>query len=214
MKRTKYRWELLKLLRFDNIVTIQLTMKCNQNCWYCCQKYVDHGYHEEKDYLFWIDFIKRKKIKAVSISGGECSIYPGVENIINYCSDNNILVSVVTNLKRLIPGIKKSWKVTFLASYHDKEDPINWMQNYTAINKDFYVTVHELHKNPKKILPFSKLVRPITEWVYGDGGCPYKTYYPDGTLYPRSRLIREENSFSYKLLSFLRKVSNYDKKFN
>ena len=213
MKINKYRWELAKILRFDQMVTILLTLKCNQKCWYCCQSYVDQGEHQEQDYKFWIDFIDKKKIKVVSISGGECALYNGVEHIINHCIEKKILVSVVTNLKTLIPNIKKSWRVIFLASYHEGMDLKNFMTNYTTLSRKFHVTVRELHKDSNKIIPFSQVEIIKTDWRFGDSKCPYYTYYPDGTLIPKYNVSVRDNNFTYRFLDFLRKISGYKNRF-
>ena len=213
-KFKRYLWEFVKILRFDNMVTISPTFRCNQKCWYCCQGYVEHGKHPEKDYKFWIDLIKRKNIKVLAISGGECSLYEGVEHIVNYCVDNNILVNIVTNLSNIIPNIKKSWRVTFFASYHEGADLKIFMKNYTELSKDFWITVNELHKDNIKILPFSVIREVKTNWVIGESKCPYVNYYPDGTLMPKYKFDEKNNTIMGYILFLLRKLSNYKKRFN
>jgi hypothetical protein len=210
----KIQWELAKILRFDNLVTITPSMRCNQKCWYCCQNYVEHGEHPEQNYQFWIDLIKSKKLKVVAISGGECSLYPGVEHIINYCSENKILVNVITNLSHVIPNVKKSWRVTYLASYHEGADLRKFMLNYNQVSKDFYVKVVELHKGDYVVIDFAERREIKTDWKIGDSKCPYVNYYPDGTIMPKYKFDEKNNNLTGLILYWLRKISHYKERFN
>jgi hypothetical protein len=193
------------------MVVISPSIICNQHCWYCCQNAVhkERPPYEEHDYRWWIDFIDRKDIRVLSISGGEPSLYAGIEHIINHCIDKGILVSVVTNLSHLIPNIKKSWRVTFLASFHEGADLMQFFSNYTALSKDFYITVRELHRGSYKIIPFSQRIEIIENWKYGESHCFYPNYAPDGTLFPKDKMLRRTNSLSEVVLNSLRRIYKF-----
>lgn len=210
-KLRKYRWELAKLLIFDNLYVISPTLKCNQKCRYCCQIQVPPGEHKEHDYKWWIDFIDRNKFKGIAISGGEPALFDGVHHIINHCIERKMVISIVTNLKKVIPDIKKSWRVTFLASYHEGADLKTFMENYTELNKKFHVSVRELHTSDKQIIPFAKVERIKSDWKEGESMCPYINYYPDGKEVAKEKLQLRHDNFMNRLLSFLRTISGYNK---
>ena len=208
----KIRWEIAKIFRFDNVYSLSISFKCNSKCDYCLVKVYDVTKYQEHDYKWWIDFIDRNKFKIVSISGGEPSIFPGIEHIINHCIDRKILVNVSTNLRVLIKNIKKSWRLRFCATYHDGfVDLRTFLINYTKLSKDYWVSVQELHNDETHVIPFARDEKIfINEW--GDSLCPHINYFPNGEIIPKRMLIPRHNEFIDKVFKFLRDISGYTKK--
>ena len=105
---SKFPWKLLqqkeKIIRFqDNIVPYHIqfipTNRCNAKCPWCSCNRVDRsvelGIDEVKEML---SYFASLGTKAITITGGgEPSIYPDIEKVINTCYNLGLKVGIVTN---------------------------------------------------------------------------------------------------------------------
>lgn len=188
--KIKYKWELAKIFKKGEPLTIKPTMRCNLNCPYCGAS-LEKGRlpkYKEKDYLFWIDKIqqinKKKKINQIGISGGEPGIYKNLHKIVNWLTDNGYVVLILTNLTRIneFTEINKSWRVRFIATYHEVADLGQWLLNYLALEGKFHIVKRELREKDS-LLPKKILGSEVKE-LFNESPDEYgRQVAPDGTEY-------------------------------
>lgn len=112
----------------------KITNKCNLHCKHCYLGKLD-GFELDYDKVMEIvDTIINSNVMEVTLSGGECLTYKGIENVIKKLLENDIKVDVFTNallLKNLIDKID--------STVRDKNKLL------------FYVSIDGLKENHEKI---------------------------------------------------------------
>lgn len=107
-KHRRFSGERGKYYPYD--LSIELTSRCNFNCSFCYKRSGLHGNDINFDLLQEIRHIAAGKIKEIRLMGGEPTIYPYFQDVINALS-NDFLLSIVTNgsvlYKYPIDSIKK-----------------------------------------------------------------------------------------------------------
>lgn len=185
-RANKIRWELAKKLRAGQIFFFKPTMLCNLKCPYCAVNKA-HGRQprfKEKPIDFWKYMIKDRKIKHVTISGGEPALYSYLPELVDWMTANKMLVMIFTNLSnvRQFMRIKRSWRVMFYSTYHDVLPLDRYLQNYKMLSSKFHVSVRELrpaYDIKPKYIPWAK-----TKAILTDQDEEYvEIYAPDGRLF-------------------------------
>lgn len=133
------------------VMHIMPTSKCNLKCNFCSVK--DRKNHEtldfEKDIIPVVDQLKERGLKAVILSGGgEPTIYPQFEEMINYLDSKNLDIGLITNGTKLNNQLSNTLeKLTWVRI------SINSLENGGKVDIPFL-------KNPT--LGFSYVVTDIT----------------------------------------------------
>ena len=122
-----------------NKVNIIITHKCNLMCKHCYMN-AQNSSNEDSDSVFnrfkiIINKIKKMGINEIMITGGECTISPVLFDILNYCNENNIKVTLFTNgftfNKRICQYVDD-----YCLSIDGLENSHNWLRgNKNAYNK-------------------------------------------------------------------------------
>lgn len=104
---------------------ISLTSRCNRKCWHCpMAEYLntdDPEYHLDNGILIpWIRANVRPENWLVELTGGEPTLYDGLEELLTWLSENGYTTHVRTNGK--IP-IKSHRGVTRIVAFHDIDNP-------------------------------------------------------------------------------------------
>ncbi len=118
------KYGILRRLKRGIRLDVMPSYKCNRNCSYCILK--EGGDQmptsEEQNFIYWAKYIETfpLKISEIYLSGGEPSIYPNVDLLVNYFLENKICVTVFTNLMdiKLISKITPSDRLRFSATHH------------------------------------------------------------------------------------------------
>jgi len=150
-------------------------MRCNYNCDYCCQTFVEgrKPIHKEVGFISWVRFIKRfpYRIKEISVSGGEPTLHRDFVRIVKYLLSCGYFVKVFTNLSNVgkLLEIPKCVRLHYQITYHHSINKDDFLRNYKKL-KGYRVTVDEIGF---KILPFSKLIKEQTpDWNFNfNNGC-------------------------------------------
>lgn len=98
-------------------VELTLTNACNLRCVYCSdldlREKQGNRAHMDKDVLYRLfDDLARGGTKGVTIEGGgEPSIYPEFEDVVNYATDKGLAVGLITNgVKSIPPNVVKKFE--------------------------------------------------------------------------------------------------------
>ena len=149
-------------------VDIDLTNKCNQNCYYCISADFRESYPVQQKYTTYIKLISRLNtwrkhspdsygtLHAITFSGGgEPTLLKGYEKVIEYAIDCGFLVSLTTNgtlldkLYKHVP-IDKLKKLNWIGVDIDAGNPLTYesIRNSQTPNMFFKVVnnVIELRK--------------------------------------------------------------------
>jgi len=186
------RFGLLKKLKRGVRIKIFPSFICNLDCWYCANKFVGDGDYKRvpsMNYKKWIDIINEfpVKVKEVVISGGEPAIYKDLGRLVNYLTDNKIMVTIFSNLMIVNNEIKGSKRIRIGATHHIGTDETIFkvnLQHY--IDKGIRVDVEEFKQD-------KKVDDSYTKFVHTKGNatgliCMYSPAFyfsPDGKLFPR-----------------------------
>jgi MoaA/NifB/PqqE/SkfB family radical SAM enzyme len=115
----------------------------------------------------WKEFVKSfpVKIKEVTISGGEPTLYPDFVELVNWLLDEGYHVKVFTNLSgnAKLSELKRSYKLIIKATCHTWTGmPGEWFKNlYHEVKKRHRIDAFEI--GDKKMLDFTELKPLITE---------------------------------------------------
>lgn len=112
----------------------KITNKCNLKCKHCYLGKLDGFELDFKKAMEITDTIINSNVMEVTLSGGECLIYKGIEKIIQKLLNNEIKVDIFTN-------------ALLLKRFLDKLDEINIEKNKLL----FYVSVDGLKDTHEKI---------------------------------------------------------------
>ncbi len=88
----------MKTNKFHNY--IQITRRCNQECVFCSNPYIDQDLTLE-EFKKLIDELKTLGCKDVFLTGGEPTLNKELFDMIRYCKDININVKMITNAQLL-----------------------------------------------------------------------------------------------------------------
>jgi len=85
-----------------NYLQICLTSKCNRACWHCPM--TEYRNTDDKDYhltnsviIPWIKSNIRPKLWLVELTGGEPTLYEGIDELLNWLSTEGYTVHIRTN---------------------------------------------------------------------------------------------------------------------
>jgi organic radical activating enzyme len=151
-----------KTLRFKRgiFLNLFLTFRCTLKCDYCILKLPTKIYPKSKEVGLdvWKDLISNfsLKIKEVSVSGGEPTLYPYFAEFVNWLLDKGYHVKIYSNLTNPSPinDIKKSYRLIINATNHKHKA---FLGNYLEMKHR--VNVIELGE---RTLSFSR-VNPILD---------------------------------------------------
>ncbi len=110
-------------LRSPLIAMLEVTRRCNLDCLHC---YIDAGEPREnemdtEEIYKVLDDLKKMKVFHIFITGGEPFIRKDIADILNYASECNFFISIVTNgtmlTERLLSQISNRGRIGFEISY-------------------------------------------------------------------------------------------------
>jgi len=120
---------------------LEITSFCNLNCSYCIEKSTKPKKH--MDSMVWketLDKIGELDSKTVILSGGEPSLHPNLEDIINYAFSKKIAVVLKTNgslkIDYLFPTLSKGKlliDISIDSANRQKQDYIRGIGTYNNI---------------------------------------------------------------------------------
>lgn len=134
------------------IVNWLLTRKCNLNCDYCAivKNYegmppgylsMDHYYKNEMSTQTILDALKAFKLHNPDIFiimyGGEPLLRPDLPEIINFCNENEIYYTIISNnTPQVQPMLKRLFRETdYVEGFTSSVDPIFHHQGYTGADR-------------------------------------------------------------------------------
>ena len=134
-----------------NTANILLTHHCNLYCKHCYMNANNKTKENHKEILnTTINTIKKLKkmgIKNILLSGGECTIFPYLKEVIDYCHQENLNVTIFTNAISIPTDIINSVD-NYCISVEGTED----YHNYIRGDQSFKKTIETLAKlNNKNI---------------------------------------------------------------
>lgn len=146
------RWGLLRNLKRGVDLVISPTYNCTLDCSYCDQKDLNGNlqiYRKERPVEDWINYIDKfpYRVRSVTISGGEPTIYPGFIELVNQLLEKGIFVFIFTNLtnNRLLK-IRPTYKLKIKATYHDCFS-LQVFKKHLDRLKDYNVVLREMRTN-------------------------------------------------------------------
>ena len=150
--------------------TIVTTTTCNLHCDYCPMFiYGDVKKYDICTVEEWQGWLKRFPIKLslIFVSGGEPSIYPHIVPLVNWLITQGYHIIIFTNLFKVdnFFGIKPSWRLLFMPTYHEVKGNSKDKFNYSlSVLKDrgFQVSSQQLFENTGKFWRTKEFYAP--EW--------------------------------------------------
>lgn len=110
---------------------IEITGKCNQNCKHCFMgNDLNANFHYPKEEVFrYIDQMIESGISQLILTGGEPTLHPDIEEILDYLARYDVNITLLTNgttknLLNLIPklrdyGVKTKLSILGIGAVHD-----------------------------------------------------------------------------------------------
>ena len=168
----------------NEVSTVLFVGTCNWDCEYCYNKTLNKNKDIDFQTQILLRLIDRKAfVNHVVISGGECTLYPELEETINILVENGFIVGIHTNgskpeiIKKILPKIKfigMDIKGDY-SIYHTIASNSNIKQIYQSIHyvleskiySEFRTTLYPKYcnlDNCKKIAVDLKFLG-VTEWV-------------------------------------------------
>lgn len=141
-------------IQFPFSVEFELTKACNFGCPFCYNtwKYEDidkkEKMHIDKEAIFRVlDECKKNKLLKVRYSGGEPTLYPFLDEVIEYGNNLGFFQSIFTNAYLLNDEKIKFWKENnikeVLISLHGNEET---HESITAIKGSYEKTIENINK--------------------------------------------------------------------
>ena len=134
--------------------TLHLTSECNLNCENCgkiycpsCIKYGDDLYPQLEQLKNVILELKNYGLHEIVLVGGEVALYPQLKELINFCIENELGVTVNTNGVIKIPKKSNCQFILNIFSYEQLELAQN---NYKEID-NIFVILHDITKKTELI---------------------------------------------------------------
>lgn len=155
-KHVKY--SILHRLKRGASISISPTFRCNYRCEYCTLNIASTSRKvKESTLLEWLEFIDKfpLKLKEVHITGGEPTLMPYNDVLIQQLIKRKILVTLFTNLSKPI-NVNPSPYFRIHASYHHSQTTTLFFSDlyYEYKKSGYQITVDEIGQ---KWLPFSDL---------------------------------------------------------
>lgn len=144
-----------KLFKRGIGISLTLSYKCNLRCSYCSLKNFGDTIPESNDVhsvYEWIEFIKTfpVKIREVYITGGEPSLFKGVETLCNWLIDNGYFVTVFSNLTdkcEVFLKVKISARFKIQSTYHESANINHFTNNYLVLSRLHRIDIDEINTN-------------------------------------------------------------------
>jgi hypothetical protein len=133
---------------------------------------------------FILNFEKDHKIKEVSITGGEPTLKSYLPELINWLLSRKYHVILYTNLfdAIILQQVKVSYRFKVVATFHHKDNPIQFLRQYQYLSSRYNVDVDEIEDGLPKRFSFSKLKSQYGKEYLKSNGIGYRIS-PDGTLF-------------------------------
>ena len=150
-------------LRRGTLLKILITYDCNLACPYCNLKLVTGRMPDSPNSTIqeWLEFIDRfpVKVKEVTIEGGEPTMYPDIDKLVNAILDKGLHVRFYTNLVYIeeLKRIRRSYRFRVIATFHKNGSARLFVNNYREVKRRHSIVVYEIGH---RIFRFSRL-RPL-----------------------------------------------------
>lgn len=168
----------------DNVCTTLFTGVCNFDCEFCYNK----GLLKEKEMNFEEDILpklldRKDFIDHIIISGGECTVHPDFENIVNVLHDNGFTIGIHTNgytpevLEKVIDkidyigmDIKNDFEnydeITAIKVDTDKiKKSVNIILD-SGVNYEFRTTVYPRYLKEENVINIAKYLKEVGSKKY------------------------------------------------
>lgn len=121
----------------QNFLQVSLTSKCNRSCWHCPM--ADYRNTDDKDYHLTNDILipwLKKNIDPskwlVELTGGEPTLYSGIDELLDWLSQNQYTVHIRTN--GIIP-VSPRTGLTRIVAFHDLNNPPKIFDQILIVDK-------------------------------------------------------------------------------
>ena len=151
----------------ENVCTTLFTGVCNFDCEFCYNR----GLLKEKEMDFEKEILpklldRKEFIDHVIISGGECTVHPDFERIVNILYDNGFKIGIHTNgytpeiLEKVIDkldyiGMEYEFRTTVYPKYINQDNVVNIAKYLKEVGSKNYVLQNYFDYN-KTVIPYSK----------------------------------------------------------
>lgn len=144
-----------------NFLQISLTNRCNFSCPTCPMGHWRNSAAPRwqlcnDELIPWLDRYVRAQDWLVELTGGEPSLYVGIEELLQWLSDNHYRTLVKTNGSGNLPHLPH---VKLVAAYHNLHEPPRNYDEYLIIDKlqrEAKEAYCKEHKIPYKVIGFNK----------------------------------------------------------
>jgi organic radical activating enzyme len=178
MKIKNIIYKLFLLLNNGISLSLAINWKCNMNCDYCINTLVAGKLHNKTTTLNkWIKYIEEFpiKIKQVSITGGEPTLYKDVDKLVNYLLSKQINVVMYSNLYAIsaIDRINKSNRFKIYTTYH-KGMPVLFLTKLNVLRTKHLIICKEFNQLEEStegsqkhdILGIEHSKRKVKNWLF------------------------------------------------
>lgn len=144
-----------------NFLQISLTNKCNFSCWHCpmgkWRNYVAPRWPLDNATLIpWMERYVRPDMWAVELTGGEPSLYDGIDELMLWLSNHEYRTLIKTNGSGNLMHLPNT---TIVAAYHRLENPPQNYDEYLIVDKiqtEEKVAYCEQNGIPYKVIGYNK----------------------------------------------------------
>ena len=121
-----------------NFLQVSLTSRCNFSCWHCpmakFRNTDDPVYHLNNDMLIqYLEKWVKPEDWVIELTGGEPSLYDGIQELLNYLNDKRYKTLVKTNGSGRLPLDLPN--VTIVAAFHKLETPPKYFNKVLIVDK-------------------------------------------------------------------------------
>lgn len=123
-------------MAYDHALQISLTNHCNFSCWHCPMgewRNTDPRYPlNNAELIPWLDEFVNPKNTVIELTGGDPSLYNGIEELCEWLSMHQYKVLIKTNGMKEIPqfdGIKR------IAAFHQLHNPPKYFDEILIVDK-------------------------------------------------------------------------------
>ena len=189
----------------SNITAVIFTNGCNYNCWYCHNKgLIDNNSKTKYSLDEILEFLKSRKnfLDAVTISGGEPTLQPDLEEVVDKIKEIGLKVKLDTNgtnphiLKKLLPKldyVAMDIKNSLLNYYKITNNPqIDKIQESIEILKNSNID-YEFRTTYSPDITFEDFEK-IGQLICGAKAYFIQTYNPQSGNLPRTRYKNYEKA--------------------